>query len=364
MTAPRRAGVVLAVVALALAACADEPVTTLPDPEPMEEPEPSEPEPPEVDDDDEEPEDSRPRSPLTGEPTDQDVLDQPPLMIKVDNAPQARPQAGLDAADVVYEEVVEAGVTRFFAIFQRQLPEAVGPIRSARPVDAQLLHGYGPSVFAYSGARDDVIPLLRETPAVILTEGNAGFFRDGGRRAPHNLYVDAAATRAAGEDRGAEPIDDVGWVFEEEPPGGELACPSDAQDCDDPGVAVSIAMSSRFRTGWTYDADAGRYRRQQNGEPYTVTGSGRVGAANVVVLDARHYLGAPSCYGEPCPETDVVTDDAAAIVLRDGARYEARWRKPSQDAPLELLTTDGQPFPLAPGPTWIHMPRTMPSVTD
>jgi hypothetical protein len=71
----------------------------------------------------------------------------------------------------------------------------------------------------------------------------------------------------------------------------------------------------------------------------------------VVVLATRHYVGA-SGY----PETDVVTDGARAVVLRDGQRFEARWRKPSPTAPLELLTADGAPFPLKPGPTWVHLP--------
>jgi hypothetical protein len=349
---------------LALAACgSDTKVLVIPPPippEPAEEPEP-EPEPQPEPEPEPEP---GPPSPLTGLEVDEEVLDLPALLVKVDNAPQARPQSGLDVADLVYEEVVEAGVTRFLAVFHSALPPVAGPVRSARPVDVQLMSGYGRSGFFYSGARDEVQPLLRNAPAIVITEGGPGFFRDRSRRAPHNLYIDAPAARQGARELGATPLEDVAWVFDEEAPAGALSCPDDADGCDDPGAGIQIRMSSGFRTAWEYDEEAGLYRRFQNGSPFYVTGEGRVGAANVVVLDTRHYLGTPSCYGSPCPETDVVTDDAAALVLRDGQRFEARYRKPSADAPLEVLTPDGQPFPLKPGRTWLHLPDTLPSISE
>jgi hypothetical protein len=314
----------------------------------------------EVDDDD------RPRSPLTGRPIDEALMERPLLLAKIENSPQARPQSGLDAADVVYEELVEAGITRFFTIFHSELPPEGGPMRSARPVDAQLMSGYGASGFAYSGARQEVQQLLASTPSVRISEGGAGFYRISGRRAPHNLYIDPARTLQGAIDRGAEPFLDTGWVFDEEPPDGALDCLPDEQElavdgCVDPGAAITIRMSSSYRTGWEYDDEAGVYRRLQNGQPFLVTGEGRIGAANVVVLATRHYVGASGF-----PETDVTTDDGQAVVLRDGQRYAARWSKPSASDPLLLLTTAGEPFPLKPGPTWVHLPSasSMPGLAD
>ena len=364
-----RALLALLVGALLLSACAaDQPklVRTAPfdvdEPEPDPEPDPEpeeleEPEEPEV----EQPEDDRPRSHLTGEPIDEELLDQPQLLVKIENSPQARPQAGLDDADIVYEEVVEGGVTRFVAIFHSQVPDVAGPIRSARPVTAQLMRGYGPSGFAYSGARQEVENLLAHTPSIRITEGGAGFFRDHGRAAPHNLYVETQATLDGAIARGAEPFTDVGWTFEEERKSredvpGRVRCPEGDAACDDPGVAVDVRMSREFTSNWEYDADDRRYRRGQNGRTFRVTGEGQIGAANVVVLETRHYIGA-SGY----PETDVVTEGADAVVLRDGRRYDARWSKPTADDPIELFTVDGDPFPLAPGPTWVHLPDRLPA---
>ena len=306
-------------------------------------------------------EDTRPRSPFTGLPVDRAVIDRPALVVKIENSPRARPQSGLDTADVVVEELVEGGITRFVALFHSTLPEVAGPVRSARPVDVDLLGGLGASGFAYSGARAEVRELLATVPSVLLTEGDPGFLRDPARDAPHDLYVRTAETLDAAAARGARPLRDIGWTFTEAPPAGALACATTAPSCPDPGAAIVVPMSAAYRTGWTYDARAGLYRRDQNGEPSEVTGRGRIGAANVVVLAARHYVGI-SGYDE----TDATTGGAPALVLRDGRRYAATWVKPTAADPLLLLGPDGDPFPLRPGPTWLHLPRAdrMPTVGE
>jgi hypothetical protein len=219
-------------------------------------------------------------------------------------------------------------------------------------VDVDLLGGLGPSGFAFSGARAEVLQLLAAAPSVKVTEGAPGFFRDDRRSAPHNLYLRPTEALEAVEARGARPLRDIGWTFDEEPPADQLVCPASASACPDPGASVVVVMSPAYRTGWTYDERAGVYRRDQNGTPSEVTGGGTIGAANVVVLATRHYVGI-SGYDE----TEAVTAGAPAIVLRDGRRYDAVWVKPTAGDLLLLRTPDGRPFPLRPGPTWVHLPR-------
>lgn len=296
-------------------------------------------------------EDTLPRSPFTGMPVAEDLLQRPLLAVKIENSENARPQSGLDAADIVFEELVEGGITRFMALYHSRLPDEVGPVRSARPVDADLISGFGPSGFAYSGARAEVEGLLAATPSVRVVEGVDGFFRDDVRRAPHNLYLDAGEVLDVVAARGARPLVDIGWRFDDEVPGDAVACPASATTCADPGASVVIEMSAAFRSGWTFDPATGVYRRDQNGRPFATAGGVAIGAANVVVLATRHYVGA-SGYDE----TDATTTGAPAIVLRDGRRYEARWEKPTGTDPLRILTPDGEPFPLRPGPTWVHLP--------
>lgn len=297
------------------------------------------------------PVDDRPRSPFTGVRVDPAVLARPLLAVKVENSENARPQSGLESADIVFEELVEGGITRFMALFHSELPDEVGPVRSARPVDADLLSGFGPSGFAYSGARAEVQELLAATPSVRVVEGVNGFFRDDVRRAPHNLYLDAGEVLDVVTARGARPLVDIGWSFQEEVPAGGLTCPASAASCADPGASIVIEMSAAFRSGWTYDPTAGVYRRDQNGRSFATTGRDEIGAANVVVLATRHYVGA-SGYDE----TDATTSGAPALVLRDGRRFAARWEKPTASDPLRILTPAGEAFPLRPGPTWVHLP--------
>jgi hypothetical protein len=304
----------------------------------------------------EDPEEAEPepadRAPLTGLPVEE-PLEQPALLVKVSNSPEARPHTGLEEADVVYEELTEGGVTRFIAVFHSRVPPVVGPVRSARPVDVQVMSGFQVPGFAYSGARDEVRALLADVPAVAVTEGAAGFFRDDGTYAshayaPHNLFVRAPEVLEVVTAGGAQPLGDLGWAFADEPPGGGV----------DDGAELRIPMSDAFTTTWTHDPDGGVYRRAQNLVPSFVTGEGEIGAANVVVLAIRHYVG-PSGY----PETDVL-GEGEALVLRDGRRYPARWSKPTATDPLLLLTEDGEVFPLKPGPTWLHLPDELPPTAD
>ena len=317
-----------------------------PDDEPQEVEEPDEPA-DEADD-----ADDGPLSPLIGMPIDEDLLDSPVLQVKIENSPEARPQTGLDAADVVYEELVEGGITRFFAVFHSQLPESAGPVRSARPVDVHLMGGYGRSGFVFSGAREEVQSLMGATSAIPLSEGHRSLYRKPERNAPHNLYLDVEVASGAVAGRDPDQIDEVGWVFDEDAPDGQIACDDECET--EPGEAIDVAMSYAFTTGWEYDADEGGYRRSQNGAPFDAAGDGEIIAANVVVLDTRHYI-SESGY----PDTDLITDDAAALVLRDGKRYEARWKKPTIDAPITVMDLDGEPLPFKPGPTWVLLPDSI-----
>jgi hypothetical protein len=296
------------------------------------------------------PEPAELRMPLTGVVTDE-LPAQPALLVKISNSPEARPYTGIEVADLVYEEVVEGGATRFMAVFHSELPPVAGPVRSARPVDTQLIAGFDNPGFAYSGAREEVREMIARTPAVALNEHAPSFFRDNGSYAstpvaPHNLFLRPVEALAAVSAAGAGNLGDLGWVFTDDPP-------TDIEASD--GAVIDVVMSTASRTTWTFDPAAGVYRRQQNGAVSHVTGPGRIGAANVVVLEVRHYVGA-SGY----PETNALgTGDA--IVLRDGERYLARWSKNRATDPLRILTADGAPFPLAPGRTWIHLPEELPA---
>jgi hypothetical protein len=276
-------------------------------------------------------------APLTGVAiTDEDAAEiatRPALLAKIPNDPDARPQTGLERADVVYEQETEAGITRFVAAFHSDLPEVVGNIRSARLVDPAIVAPYQ-GVMAYSGARQEVRNQVAAAGLTTVTEGGAGFFRDSARRAPHNLYLRPRQTLAS---RSAAPASASPWTFDEEPPSG--GTPTDGR--------VSVAVSRSATVGWEYDPDEGVFRRFQNGSYHTVTGDGAIGAANVVFLDVA--VAGRDSHGAPVYD---LTGTRAAKLLRDGRSYDIQWSKAGREAPLELV--DGADAAhLKPGPTWI-----------
>ncbi len=280
------------------------------------------------------------RFPLTGEPTDDARLDMPAMAAKIDNNPRAFPHTGLDRADLVYEEVVEGGLTRLMPIFHSDIPEVVGPIRSGRFIDLEVLSPSTP-ILVFAGARPEVMSALTGSDAIgiVSDAGTSPFFRDRSRSAPHNLYFDAPAVYEIGQTRDEVGPVTTGFVFGDAPDGG-----TEATDLD-------IAMTYWQTTSWEWDAGAEVYRRSTRGNAYVVTGEGRVGAANVlVVLTTVSRLRA----GDPYMRTELA-GEGDAVLLRDGMRHDIRWRKADTTSHLEFVSVDGTPFPLSPGPSWIHL---------
>jgi hypothetical protein len=131
---------------------------------------------------------------LTGEPIEAGSLSRPSLGAKIDNHPSARPQVGLDEADIVFEELVEGGITRYVAVWHSVLPAEIGPVRSVRPMDPEIVSPFG-GVFAYSGGQVRFIQAMQEAPVYNAIHGQPDteetFYRTSAKVAPHNVLVKA-----------------------------------------------------------------------------------------------------------------------------------------------------------------------------
>ncbi|MFD8207763.1 DUF3048 domain-containing protein [Streptomyces sp. NPDC059695] len=275
-------------------------------------------------------------SPFTGLP----ARPAPVLAVKIDNVPAARPQTGLGAADLVYVEQVEGGVTRLLAVYSSHLPDLTGPVRSARESDIALLGDFGRPVLAYSGAQSALNPLLRAAPLHLVSEGTApgAFRRSSVRPVPHNLYVRPGRALAAAP--GAGDARDIGFRFGPAPPGGTPVTSSTVRY---PAARYTFTWSAADRA-WRVAMD-GREARATDTGPLTPE---TVVVQRVTIRPSRFHdrLGSVSPYSE-------TVGSGTALVLRDGRSYEARWSRPSAASGTTFTTPDGAPLPFATGQVWI-----------
>jgi DUF3048 family protein len=284
---------------------------------------------------------------LTGLPVDDATrLRRPALVVKIDNAPKARPQAGLEAADVVYEEVVEGGVTRFLAVFQSNDAPVLGPVRSVRPIDPAIVTPLG-GLFAYSGGAPKFQAMIRRAPVhdVGFDAFPGGYRRERGRPAPNNLFTSTGALwgRANGEP----------------PPPSLFAYLTGGQrfGVTNQGMPIGgmvINLGERTTADWAWDAGAHLWRRSTNFTPHLLANGEQLGVVNVVLqFTGYRSTGDLDVGGNHVPEADIV-GTGMVIVLADGKLVRGRWSKPTPEAITQYLDNSGAPIRLVPGRTWVQ----------
>ncbi len=291
-----------------------------------------------------------PRQPLTGQPLSpgEAPIPRPALAVKIDNAPAARRNhSGLAVADIVFEEIVEAEITRFAAVFHSQGSERVGPVRSGRSQDVDLLTSFGQPLFAWSGGNPGVEGLITASSLVDLnaTRGAAGFYRGPGS-APHNLYSSTLALwlQTPAGHPGAPP-QQFGYVRP-----GEVFV-------GDPSRGFRLAMRS-IDVEWTWDAAAARFVRSQEGRAHDDAVHGRIGATNVVVMVVAYR---PSRIDARSPEAQTLSESAPLWVFSEGKVRAGRWIRTDPNAPFRFVDESGAPILLTPGNTWVELAEALPT---
>ena len=289
-------------------------------------------------------------APLTGLPQpDQDKLRRPALTVKIENAPDARPQAGLDAADVVYEEMVEGGLTRFLAVFQSRDADPVGPVRSVRPVDPDLVTPIN-GLFAYSGGIPAFVNAIRRAPVTLVgfDEFTKAYVKRKGKAAPHNIYS-STGSLYAGRKKG-----DKGDVAPQ-PLFHYLAPGQAAATGAVPATHVEVTFPGNDRVVWDFDATASLWRRSEFGSPHTLESGAQVSVPNLILETVPYRnTGQRDPAGNPVPAAAVIgTGDS--VVLVAGNAYKGHWSKPSPAAVPGYTDASGSPVMLTPGQTWVML---------
>ena len=280
-----------------------------------------------------------PTAPLTGLPDPSAASHgRPALSVKVENTDAARPQAGIDQADVVYEEVVEGDITRFVAIFNSTVPAVIGPVRSVRAEDPNIVWPIG-GIFAYSGGAQVNVDAINAAPVHAVDESSAGnaMVRNQQdqppRDAPHNLY-------GLGQ-----PLFDLGGD-PKPPPALFQYVANGAPPVTGQGVInFHVGFQAGYDPTWTWVAATGAWARAIDGVPQTVVGGAPIAPANVVVQFTQ-YTG--EAEGQTVGEGDV-------WVFTDGVLRTGRWVRPDKTQPAKYVDSAGNPIPLRPGKTWVEL---------
>jgi Protein of unknown function (DUF3048) N-terminal domain/Protein of unknown function (DUF3048) C-terminal domain len=287
-------------------------------------------------------------APLTGLPdVSGNAVKRPALTVKIENTPDSMPQWGITKADVVYEEIVNGGITRLAAIFNSSVPTKIGPVRSVRPTDTQIVYPLG-GIFAFSGGAQYAINSIETAPVKLLNQTSAGLamYRDPKRQAPHNLYAVGESLFAfGGTPTPPNPI------FTYRVAGKKVK-----------GTSVStftVNFPSIYPVTWSWNTTSKSWDRSIFGSA-DITGTGeRESPKNVIDMFVNYVngIGTMNSYGD-------LQGSGTAQIFTAGKEVQATWsRGPLKSDPVIYKTLTGKVVALTPGQTWVELINTGAKVT-
>jgi hypothetical protein len=290
-------------------------------------------------------------SPLTGALIGPAIARRPAVIIKVDNSPDARPQAGLNDADVIYEERVEGSVVRFLSVFQSKDVSVVGPVRSVRSTDAAVVAPLG-GVFAFSGGITPFINRVAATGVKMVQESSdsrVGVFKRPGKARPYATYANSSKLRAQLKPGVAPPPP----LFARIRPGTSFG---EANPSALPIQSLKVVFGQLTTADWTWDASKRQWLRSTNGTPHLLEGHDRLSTGCVVLETVPYQATQYTDRADFRVDEAVITGTGKALVACDGAVVRARWSKPTMKAVTSFVSeATGAPIQLPVGRVWVSL---------
>lgn len=287
-----------------------------------------------------------PECQLTGEPPKKEqLLEKPAVAVKIENNPAAYPLSAVERADVVYEEQVEGGLTRFMAIYHCTDTNKAGPIRSSREIDPPIMSPYT-KILAAAGGNPGVRANLEEFDVILIDENDAGEAMQRADRPgislEHTLYGDTSALRKIGQKKFDEPPRDDIFEFGDLPDGGKKTSTIDI----DFGNSI-------LGFEWT----DGAWFRYDDGQPLMMESGDQLSFDNVIIEEHVVNLSTEfsDVLGTASPVIADVTGEGKAFLFRDGRMFAGKWVRDSEDEPVRFETKNGDAFVLKPGRTIIEL---------
>ncbi len=281
-------------------------------------------------------------NPLTGLPnTDPSTLTRPAMVVKIDNHPSARPQMGINQADIIFEENVEK-LTRLAAVFQSEGSDPVGPIRSGRFQDINLLSSLIKPLFVWSGGNEQVSAAIKKSDLVDLSYSVAntdgGFKRSDEYKAPHNLFAETTKLWTLAPAGSTAPSTQFAY-----------RTVSDANaSTSKEALGLKVSMDG-VKVQWDWDAAAKEWVRTQDGTIVVDTADVALSVPNVVVLEVE--------YTNTYSPTSKTLGSGKVYVFTNGVVYEGTWSRTDRLKPFELKDSAGGVIKLTPGQTFVEVAR-------
>ena len=281
--------------------------------------------------------------------------DGPVMAVKIDDTSSSRPQIGLEDADLVYIEQVEGGLTRLAAIFSSAIPREVGPVRSARISDIDILAQYGKVIFAFSGAQRAMITVIsnsnlwdygaqRSSPII--------YTRDEDRPSPYNMVLrgDLLLEKVNSDSREVAISKSIGWKFGDAPDGG-VAIDS-----------VSVRWpASKYEATWS--SSEKRWLLSNSGKPNFAASGKQLGPTTFVIqkveMSDSIFRASDGSY-TPLSET---VGNGTGYILRDGRAFKANWKRPNPKVGTTWTLADGREIKFAAGSIWVALTDRKPIFT-
>lgn len=313
-------------------------------------------------------------------PADPIFIQRRPVGIKIENDPAARPQSGLDKACIVYEEECEGGVTRFLAVYLDKNVDVLGPVRSARPADADIAFPHNP-LFCHCGGAPPTIEMVKASGIADLDEMSwpAAYWRSSDRRAPHNLYSSTMKLRQVGDPlypyqgQASSPftfLTDKEQAKMEADRAKQIKKDLANQAKPDPAYVPAFTVITNVHIpydpicvlDYRYDSGTGRFLRFVRGQPHTDLTTGQQLNADTVIV--QYVTTTPSgivdVNGADTPNLGIVGAGRAQVFVR-GRVIEANWSKPTRTAHTVYTDNSGKVIKVKPGTTWVEfVPTDMP----
>jgi hypothetical protein len=298
------------------------------------------------------------------------------VVVKVENAPEVRPQTGLENADLIFEELVEGGMTRFAAVYQSDIPSEIGPVRSIRHVDASIATPIA-DAFVFSGGAPRTMRFVRRKLPVnitVVTEGGAGMYRNKKFVAPHNVFLKAhvlvdGLAQTDTPSRGFFSPADSAFVIPTVPVPADSSegtpVPQESAAAQSPAPTpttwplrvskVTTGFSSWERPYWTWNAQSQQWRRFDGGKKFVNPAGEQLQVTTVVVLQVRTIdAGYHDPLGNYVPRT-VITGDGQGYVCFAGEVMPVHWYKEHVRDAMTLVGLDGKVYGLPHGKTWVSL---------